>query len=391
MSSSLTWWRKSLSLAVSLVACANLLHAQDGASGGIPEGKFAVFSSFPVELYGYLKADAIYNDSQVAINELTMNAPLETMGDNDKYSLTAKESRLGANVTGPELPNGGKIMGKVEADFFGDAADATTTSGLRIRQAYVNLRYATWDLLAGQAWDFFSPLNPGTLNFAVLWRAGNIGDRHPQIRLTKRFKQANGGMFGAEVGAIDPKTAQQTNRGYPLGAGRVSYEKPYGGDKSAAVGLGGLIGSSDISTTNSNNVHVWAGSVDFKWKACAFFTLMGEGYAQQGLGAALRAANGAFTSAANEAVSSRGGWMQVSSDLTKKVQLNVGGGVDNVKDRYVTAATIWNWNHSIFANTKIKVAKNVTWGLEYQFFKTEFAGNTDGDNNRFHSALILNY
>ena len=72
----------------------------------------------------------------------------------------------------------------VEIDFYGSGGTENKAK-LQLRHAYMKLDWPADDLsvIAGQTSDVFSPLNPSTLNYTVLWDAGNIGYRRPQIRL----------------------------------------------------------------------------------------------------------------------------------------------------------------------------------------------------------------
>ena len=82
-----------------------------------------------LSIYGFIKADAVFNDS--AGNTLILNAPYEPApGDNDEFNITANWSRLGFLLGGTPLDGEGKVSGKIEADFY-DGSDYE----LRLRQA----------------------------------------------------------------------------------------------------------------------------------------------------------------------------------------------------------------------------------------------------------------
>ncbi len=346
-------------------------------------------ASAPIEMYGYIKVDAIGGDHQ--IGELTLSAPISTK-DEGNFNLTAKESRIGFNIKGPAIGEKGSLVGKIEADFWGNTTDATTTPALRFRQAYLDLKYPNWDILAGQTWDFFAPYNPSTLNFGVLWRAGNIGDRHPQIRWTGNMYNLLGGAgkFTQQLGILDSKAAEQVNFGAPLFGSYSALEQKIFG-KVTTIGIGGLIGKSDASTTNTDNLTVWGAVLTGKVKLSDVFSIMGEAFQGQDL-YAFRGGSPAGVDH-DKAVRSQGGWAQLNIKPGDKIQYNIGGGIDDVYTDSLTtgASAVWDYNASGFANVRYDLAKNLQIGLEYQYFMTNYGNQDDSDANRFQASCIYNF
>jgi hypothetical protein len=357
------------------------------SSSSVSGASINTASGLGVQVYGYVKADAIYGDTQ--IGELTMSAPLDTKDEN-QFFITAKETRVGLNITGPQVGENGKLTAKVEGDFWGNTSDSIATPALRLRQAYVDLSYPSWGLLAGQAWDFFSPLNPSTLDFAVLWRAGNLGDRHTQVRLTKTVENVLGSKFTQQVGILDSRTTEQENTGAPLVGSYSSIERKLFGQP-LLLGAGGAYGKSDISTTNSRHVTMWCATLVAKYRLLESLSLMGEGYMGSDL-AAFRAGSPTGIDH-NKAVRTRGGWAQLTFKPKGKVQYNFGAGVDQpYTDSDSTGANaVWQSNVSYFGNVKYEIAKNLWCGLEYQYFITRYLRQNDVDATRLQTSIIYNF
>lgn len=362
--------------------------------------KAPVTSQYPIKVYGYVKADMIYNDSQ--IGELAMTAPMEgANNDDDEFFFTARESRIGLDFTGPEIMEG-KTLAKIEADFWGSTTDSDTAPGFRLRQAYIDLKYPNWDILAGQTWDFFAPLNPSTLNFAILWRSGNMGDRHPQVRLTSKFNDIAGGTLTTQVGALETTDMEIDTGIPPVLAGYAYYEnKVY--DMPYYIGAGAIYGRSRICMTApqvvTKNVDIWAATMAFKFTPIKQVTFSGEGYVGQCL-AAFRAGSTVDTLVGDndtgKAVVTHGGWAQVSWQALEKLQVNGGMGLDKPhtkpSDTIQSNENIWDYNYSFFANAKYEIIKNLYWGVEYQFFRTKYwIANDGGEANRIQTSLIFNF
>ncbi len=342
-----------------------------------------VLSSLPIKMYGYIKVDAVYSDSggNVGNSALQMNAPVESDGDKDDFVIDGRETRLGFALTGVELDDGGTVTGKIETDFWGDSTGASAR--LRLRQAFIKLSYPQWSVLAGQTWDFFSPLGPKILNFAYLWRSGNLGDRHPQIIFTRKM-----GNFTAQVGMIDSENSSQENSGGPVGGVYLSYK-----NGPLYLGIGGIMGEEDVT---GEDVSIWAGTFAWQYAFTPKVSMKGEAY----IGSTLNSfrggsAYGTYGTATNvKGVRARGGWAQLSVKATDKLAVNVGGGIDDVIQDRITDPNgnqIWNYNYSYFINFTYAIMKNLIWGMEFQRFITDYALQASGDANRYQTSLIYKF
>lgn len=187
-------------------------------------------SAQDVDLYGYIKAETIYDTRQVANvreGQFVLFPLPDSDGDGsndtdanaaDNFLLTAVQTRLGVRAGGVEA-FGATASGTIEADFFGAAN--VGISEFRLRNAYLQLAWPNRTALFGQYWSplFTVPVYPQTVSF-------NTGApfqpfaRQPQVRLTLRPSegvQIVGAIAGqrdafAEIGG--PKLQQQS--GLPM-------------------------------------------------------------------------------------------------------------------------------------------------------------------------------
>jgi hypothetical protein len=182
-----------------------------------------------VTVYGFVKAETIYDTRQVAnvregqfllfpVPDLDPDSD-EDASDTDNLLITAIQTRLGVRGTGAEAL-GADLTGLIEGDFFGGPTNDNISLFI-LRHAFVQLKWDNREVLFGQYWSplFTVPVFPGTISF-------NTGApfqpfaRQPQIRLTlKPTDQVHviGALAGerdafAEVGG--PKLQQQS--GLPL-------------------------------------------------------------------------------------------------------------------------------------------------------------------------------
>lgn len=161
----------------------DVLPASSPATEAEEEDLYQLLGHIPIELCGYLKADASYDSSETSTGDFVRW--LEPGGDgNGQLQVTSRQSRFGLNFEGPES-YGVKTSGRLELDFF--PGRTSNSANPRLRHAYVVVDVPEYDLsvLAGQSRDVISPLVPSTVNDTVAWWAGDQGFRRNQVRLTK--------------------------------------------------------------------------------------------------------------------------------------------------------------------------------------------------------------
>ncbi|MGC9331917.1 MAG: hypothetical protein ACP5DZ_08595 [Bacteroidales bacterium] len=168
-------------------------------SGGavISQEKSAWLDSIQITPYGYVKLDAFY-DTRETVNGreghfLLWPAPpvYDTEGNdiNDKasFNMLAVQSNFGLSVKGPNVLNA-KTSACIEGDFFGQKNDNINL--VRMRHAYLKMKWKTTELLAGQFWNpvFNLEAFPNTVSFTTGTPVLPFS-RNPQIRLTQQFGQ----------------------------------------------------------------------------------------------------------------------------------------------------------------------------------------------------------
>lgn len=151
-------------------------------------------SNFSYQFYGFIRGDLFYNTraNQAPVDGNFYLYPLDKAPDaygNDQnatpngsfYTFT---SRLGLNIKGPEVGTA-KTQAKVEVDFGGFSSSTTM---LRIRQAYVSLNWKRSELLIGQTWHpLFGQVIPDVLNLST-GAPYQPFNREPQLNYTYRLQ-----------------------------------------------------------------------------------------------------------------------------------------------------------------------------------------------------------
>ncbi len=374
--------------------------------------KKAVWSNLDIQLYGYIKLDAAYDTSRVSTGDFIRWVDSEATRQNDnEFNITANQSRLGINITGPE-DNGIVTSGRVEIDFYGSGADENK-SKIMLRHAYLKLDWPEerFNIIAGQSWDVISPLCPGTLNYSVMWWSGNIGYRHPQIRLTKSFLLKDGVDFkleGAISRTIGDDELLTTNgakagedSGIPTLQGRASLTFPWFGYKPTTVGISGHWGKEeydDISTTSSNEeFDTWSLNVDMTQPINKWLTFKGELFTGEnldnylgGIGQGIDSTTSGGITTYHDKIASKGGWVAASLGPWDKWRFNVGAGMDDVDagDLGDTGRTL---NQNVFGNVIYAINKNTEVGFELSQWHTERKDEGNANDFRAQTSFIYKF
>jgi hypothetical protein len=369
-------------------------------------GRKNVWSSLDIGVYGYIKLDASYDSSQVSTgNFARWVLPGDSDGDNE-FNMTANQTRIGVNITGPTVGSM-KTRGNIEVDFFGSNAEENKAK-LMMRHAYLSLDWPEekFSILAGQTWDVISPLNPFTLNYSVLWWSGNIGNRRPQIRLTKGF-DLDGGAEMTLAGAVartigrDSLVASResgSDAGYPSLQGRLGLAMPLFEAGKTALGVSGHWGREeyDLNADGDNKkFKTWSVNVDFvqpiaKWLDIRGELFTGENLAQYcggiGQGVEVNTAQNVFY----EEIGSKGGWLAARIKPADKWAFSAGAGMEKVDAGDLNGGDR-KMNRTMFVNGVYSINKNTSVGLELAHLRTEYQGGGDAEDIRAQMSFMYNF
>jgi hypothetical protein len=139
-----------------------------------------------VKLYGFLRLDLDFDSQRPSNGQIpffitTPDARAGGSGNGD-FSMHPRLTRFGLDYTGPTVAKlkDAKLTGKFEADFENGGSESRQI--IRIRHAYLRLGWKDFSITGGQTWDVVSPLFPTVNHDSLMWNAGNVGDRRPQLR-----------------------------------------------------------------------------------------------------------------------------------------------------------------------------------------------------------------
>jgi hypothetical protein len=353
--------------------------------------------------YGYIKVDASWDSSTIDPGDFArwVLSP-ESFEEHDHFNLTARQTRLGLRISG-----GGKedlvASGRVEIDFYGGGAENKNLPMLRHAYAELNWQNRDLVLLGGQTSDVISPLVPTTLNYTVAWWVGNIGYRHPQIRVTKGFDVGLDSKLTLAAAAVrtiadDFRPAEPgdagADSGLPSIQGRVGYAWTMA-DNRAAVGFSGHWGRENPHRVSESELeHLefdsWSANVDFNFPLTDRVVLKGEVFTGSNLDDFFGGIGQGINFNQGLAVDSSGGWASVEFRPDDQVLTSFGYGLEDPDDETVIHGGRTK-NSSVWANFIYDITSHVRTGVEMSYWRTHYKALELGKSFRIQYSLIYSF
>lgn len=364
-----------------------------------------------ISVYGHIHMDAYWGDARVNHQQFPFYAlshdPTVTPGIHEKSNWidwTPRMSRLGVRVTRDSLPSweGAKLLGLLEFDFQNRAtSEAAGTESEsrelpRLRHAYLKVSDGAFSALAGQTSDLISPLFPAANYDALMWNAGNLGDRRPQLRVGLEepiFDGAwNAAVALARTGAIDRKNLDaaqlDTERdgddsGRPMVQGRAGLASIF--EKRLDIGVWGHIGWEELEGKIAGEDGFTTSSVglDLKFKLMDTLILSGEVWTGRNLSDLRGGIDQGVNTATGDEIASTGGWVELAwTILPPNLTLFGGVAIDDPRNDDLTAATQRSRNLAPFAVAKVDFGGGFTLGFEWIQWRTEYLNVEEGRANR---------
>ena len=362
--------------------------------------KVPVTAKSSVELYGYLKLDSAGDRGQTFPgNYVLWTVPSLDGEQHEQYYMTANATRLGLNFKYPG-PGTTVTSGKAEIDFFGGGAE--NKANPMMRHAYLQVEWpeSGFGLLAGQTNDLVSPLPMPTVNYSVGWYGGNIGYRHPQIRLTKDFKVGDKssvtlqGAFVRTMGHLVNERNTGVDSSFPTVQSRFGWTFPVLADKKGTVGISGHWGReayrSKVAGEPTRDYTSWSANLDMKIPLSKRVTLMGEAFTGRDLDSYLGGSDEAINVKKGVATRSSGGWLALNLGGFEKMTFNLGAGLDNPWGSDLSPGARCR-NRTVFGNGLFDISKAAQIQAEISYWDTRYIDKPGGRAFRMQLSFQYNF
>jgi hypothetical protein len=345
-----------------------------------------------VKPYGYIKLDAIYETGSSYPGNYTLWA--QDPGNSDGvFHVTARQTRLGLAVKGIGFGDF-KVTGKVEVDWHSSGVPENKSYNF-MRHAFLTISNGSFSVIAGQTSDIISPLVPASLNYPVLWCAGNIGYRRPQLSFRQDFNSGKstftiqGGIFRTITGDYDGDGMNDgIAAGFPTVQGRIGGKFALGSNSSLQLGFSGHYGKSkgDVEYTSDSI------NVDFLL-VVSKFKIIAEYFSGKNLGTYLGGIAQSVNLNNNEEINAWGFYVNAVAAVSKKVQFSFGYGMDDPDDDNLnySSGSSRTKNTSIFGNIVISLSPSLKIGLQISNWQTDYLNREKQETLRFQHCWILNF
>ncbi len=404
-----SWW------SFCLISLAFLSGAPGAENAGPAEGegqddavswKQLTAGKTKIQFYGFLRSDLILDDSRPD----SFQSPLFILAEDpnvgpagqSNFTLHPRLTRLGINYKGGEIQGlgGARASGNLELDFQNGGRESRPI--IRIRHAYFKMTWNAVSLLAGQTWDVISPLFPTVNNDTLMWNAGNIGDRRPQMRLTYEPKVGSGilAVAGAAglTGAVDSQDLDADGvrdgeaSGRPNVQGRLGYSRPLSGDRKLSFGVSGHYAWQETLTPVAGRDTYRSRSlgVDYRIPVHKRFALQGEAWSGRNLGDFRGGVGQSVNTALGEEIASRGGWLEAAVTIARPWTIYPGVSIDDPVDEDVPAAGRVK-NRTWYVSNRYQPDPAFLAGIDFIRWVTDFNGLKDGTDDRINVYVLYSY
>jgi hypothetical protein len=267
----------------------------------------------------------------------------------------------------------------------------------RIRLAYMDITKDELGLRVGQDWDVISPLMPSIDLETLLWNAGNLGDRRPQIQGRWVQKdESKDGHFEAKValgltGAItnqdlDTGSLAGERDGFDSGMPHVQARGGWrpNGEKSCEIGVWGLYGQIQTDTAFGGHTRfdTWCGGADVTVPLTKDVSVKGEVWTGENLGDVRGGIGQTINTTNGKKIAAIGGWSEMIWKPTDMCQLHVGGSIDDPKNSDLNNGNpTKNW--TAYVGTVRSWSNLFKTGLDVIYWETDYQAVGVGNTLRF--------
>ncbi len=358
-----------------------------------------------LRFYGFLRVDLVADDSRPdnsqSIFFILSEDPRVGRPNARNFTLYPRLTRLGIAYDGPvvEALGEARMSGQLEVDFQNGGRESRPI--IRIRHANLKLTRGDFWLLGGQTWDVISPLFPTVNGDTLMWNAGNIGDRRPQLiaAYEPRFEHGQFSFVGGIglTGAVDAldldgngirdgEESARPNVQARLGYARDSWVR----GQRVSFGVWGHRGWMRTTRPVAGRTFWGSQSLGFDYAVPLHERVLLRGEAwwgrnlsdmRGGIGQGVNGTTGA-------AIRSRGGWVETSFRIHPRFTLHPGFSTDDPRDEDLSSGGRTR-NRAWWIASRFPLGGGFLLGAEYLRWITDYKGLHRGTDNRFN--LFLQY
>jgi hypothetical protein len=346
---------------------------------------------FPITLSGMLLFDAFYNTQEPPqYGQSEAGSAYGAVG-----GATLRQSILGLEFRGPQLPGGGQVHGSLSMDFFSQSPYYDDV--FRIRTGVLSLDWTRRSLIVGQDKSLISPLQPTSfarVGLPPLDGAGNLWLWRPQIRYEERVPITTKTKATLEAGLL--QTDERYSLGYlgsevllnasrPAIQGRVALRHEWREESRVAVGFGFHSSESHVL---GRSIPSRVLSLDVSVKPVAKFELTGTLFHGKNFADIGGGPPGITITPQNVPIPihGTGGWLQLAFPVSNRLTFDLYGGrqLNDARD-LVSPAILRTFTYA--GNVLYHLGPNVVLGFEASQQRLEYLDLHQLLTNRYDASV----
>jgi hypothetical protein len=372
-----------------------------------------------LRIYGFARGDLdiathLFNDLQNPFFVIPNDPDFRTgpglvpvRPNSTNYSLYPRLTRLGVEYYGRpiELLDCADPHARVEVDFLTlNPGGLESRELLRLRLAYVQVKWDEWLFLMGQDWDIISPLIPSINDNTLQWNNGNMGDRRPQAKLLfdrdfgddYHLLLQNGIGLGDAINGIDRDGDGYRDNEYsglPAFETRIGFTAPSRVEKKKI--MGGAWGVFATERTNGivagrRNFGVYGLGFDLQVPLTDVFMVRGEMFHGKNIDDFRGGIAQGVNPITGQGIDSTGGWVELVTQLSPHYQNSIGFSIDNPQDSDIPLGGRTQ-NHAWYIGNRFIMGSGLTFGLDYENWTTDWSGFNSGNASLVKAFAQLNF
>ena len=355
--------------------------------------KVEASQKFPIRLTGTMLVNAFANSRQNG--GLDYPTAAQPNGSN-RGGATVRQTVIGLEYFGPQTFLGGKVHGALFMDFYQGAAPLT--EWIRLRTGTIQVDWGTRHVKVGVDKPIFNPRDPDSLaqvGVSPLTGTGNLWIWMPQLKFQQDWLMTSSSGVRAQIGVVQTRevspygpapTSAKVEGVRPGIEGRFEAYHNFDGERKMELSVGFHTSKTHAAGFSIPSNLISADWFFNPWKPVEFSGAFFSGKNVAHLGTGLVSQGYYVSSYYGYAISSIGGWGQVTVHALPRLDFHLFTGQHDYENSALRAGSVGK-NLLYGGNFYFRVAPNFLVGPEITQLRTAYLGQGVRIDNHYDLAF----